>query len=905
MQRGKKMPAILDEFLEKSDWLSIAGFENGQELQKLQDRFSKTTKLFLYCVDRTGKPITEISGEKHSVGMLFPQIGKKYFEGMFRELSESSTEEQIVEDTGIPGIKVAAQSIRTEAGVAAVWMLFAIIMDETHDMPSNIAYAVTEEELYTALDFLRIISQKLVKLGSRCRAVQAENLRSHITMQEADEALQRLAAVMEIVQLLESEEEMEVVFRHILQIAGTFLGISSAQVFQIHGETMDVITEWLSDGTVSLFDQTRNLERLPVLNGDKLAVVSDDDKLSAQEQDILHKLHVKSTVIVPVRTGCSTHMYVCFNECRRQRTWEVQDVKFIGNTVRIMQHILIRRDQRTSLAGSYAALESVLDHGGSAVYVSDRESGGMLFANRILRRIFRTELEQNTFAALLKKAAANGQSGRYELYHEAKNHWYDLHCTDIRWIDGRTAVLYALYDITDRKIYQKKIEQQAHTDLLTGLFNRMCCERDLAFQIDEARKKGAKGALLYVDLDDFKHINDGLGHQYGDVLLKAIAHSFQHIQGINNSCYRMSGDEFVIIIPAEYYRESERIIEEIKCIFNKPWFLRDGNYYCTMSMGIVIFPDAGESVQELMKKAEIAMYEAKKSGKNRVAYHSEQISSLANRRLDMEKNMRDATVEGYGEFEVYYQPIIRIDHENRCSVCQGAEALIRWNSTELGFISPADFIPLAEYLGLINPIGNHVLKEACKECKKWNDAGYPAYQVNVNLSVIQLLQPDIVEVIGTALQETGIEPQNLTLEVTENLAINDIERMREIINRIRALGAKIALDDFGTGYSSLNHIRELPFDEIKIDQSFVKDLHKDNYSQAFIRMVTELAEVIGVSVCVEGIETSQQYEAVKDMPVTMLQGYYFDKPMRAKDFEAKYACGDGAFTVSEKEHAIE
>ena len=214
--------------------------------------------------------------------------------------------------------------------------------------------------------------------------------------------------------------------------------------------------------------------------------------------------------------------------------------------------------------------------------------------------------------------------------------------------------------------------------------------------------------------------------------------------------------------------------------------------------------------------------------------------------------MRDAMTAGYQEFKVYYQPIIDIMRGK----CMGAEALIRWNSAELGFISPGDFIPLAEYLGLINPIGNYVLRIACEELKKWNDSGHPEFKVNVNLSVVQLLQSDIVDTIRKTIEDTGINPKNLTLEVTESLAINDMDRMKKILGSIKELGVKIALDDFGTGYSSLNHIREIPFDVIKVDQSFVKDLAEDAYSQSFVKMVAELAEAIGVNVCVEGIETN-------------------------------------------------
>ncbi|NLG04066.1 MAG: EAL domain-containing protein [Clostridia bacterium] len=596
---------------------------------------------------------------------------------------------------------------------------------------------------------------------------------------------------------------------------------------------------------------------------------------------------VKALIVIPIMINGAAAMYAIFLETRCERNWELDEVKFLGDVTKILQSILTRRIQKNSLASSYASLEAILDNVGSAIYVRDLETGEVLFANRIFKNTFETEIKEGTIDQLLEQGRKTRVSDSYlEIHHAKKGRWYDLHYTYIQWVDGRKVSLCAIFDITDKKLYQQKIEQQANNDFLTGLYNRMCCERDLVCYVDEAKQKSGKGALLYLDLDDFKHINDGLGHQYGDVLLKAISHSLRRIEGIENTCYRMGGDEFVIIVPESSYERFTNIIEEIRIVFNKPWFLKGADYYCTTSMGIVTFPDEGETTQDLIKKADIAMYEAKKSGKNRVAYYAENADSASNKRLDMEKNMRDATSDNYKEFEVYYQPIIDIRKEG--TPCTGAEALIRWNSTELGFVSPAEFIPLAEYLGLINPIGNYVLKEACQACKSWNENGHPYYKVNVNLSVVQLLQTDIVDSIEHTLKETGINPRNLTLEVTESLAINDMARMKEILSNIKKLGVRIALDDFGTGYSSLNHIREIPLDVIKVDQSFVAELAEDQYLQSFIKMVGELAAAIGVKICVEGVETREQYKILEDMSVRMVQGFYFDRPMQRSAFEEKY-----------------
>ncbi len=511
----------------------------------------------------------------------------------------------------------------------------------------------------------------------------------------------------------------------------------------------------------------------------------------------------------------------------------------------------------------------------------------VLFANERFAAFFNGKVDGKGVKELLSQALKDGkENGGGELYFEESEKWFDVHRKNIRWLDQRMAELYTVYDITEIKRYQQRIERQANNDFLTGLYNRIRCEKDLDEQICLTREKGGEGALLYMDLDDFKHINDGLGHQYGDVLLQGISYSLKRIPGIESSCYRMGGDEFIILVTDTVFSRLDRILEDICGIFEKPWFLKGADYYCTMSMGIVRFPTDGDTVQEVIKKADLALLEAKKAGKNRYKFYTAKEEGSSFKRLDLEKNMRNAIIDACNEFEVYYQPIVDISKPG--NPCMGAEALIRWNCGNLGFVSPADFIPLAEYLGLINPIGDHVLLQSCRRCKHWNDSGHPEYKVNVNLSVVQLLRNDMAERVKDALQQTGLNPKNLTLEVTESLAINDMARMKQILGQIKNLGVRVALDDFGTGYSSLNHIREMPIDLIKIDRCFIEDLGRDEFADAFVRIVCELAAVIGMNVCVEGVEYERQYEILKEMQIHMIQGFYFDRPMKAEEFEKKY-----------------
>ena len=846
------------------------------ELQRLQDEFCRATGICAYCLDCMGQQITSISGSEEQREKVKTSSMLAQLKNAIERVEEGSLEDQAIEALEQDGDYIAASAVRVESHTVICWVVFSFAEDGRD-----------EQTFLDVLDLLRDASSTLFANKMSCVSAELESRRSRYAEREMSRNLHTIEATTEIVQQLDSEDRIEVVMDRWLGILGKQLQVDSAQIFQLHkdGESMDVLCEWCAHGIVSMYDKTSNLPIPKFLQTDKPLVLSSDG-LDGELREEIGALGLCAVMIFPIISKDNKDaMVLALNHSRQRMTWNMQEIKFTADAVKILQSILTRRIQKNSLTSSYEALETILDNVGCAIYVTDKNTGNRLFANRKLQNTFAKELKENKFAGLLQRGVSSGNdSGLYEIYHLERERWYDLTFKEISWVDGREAVIYSLYDITDKKLYQRKIEQQAYTDFLTGLYNRMCCERDLARQIDQAKKMNEVGALCYLDLDDFKHINDGLGHQYGDVLLKAISHSLQRIEGIQNNCYRMGGDEFVIVIPPEQYRRFDRIEEDIRQIFAKPWFLKDTDYYCTMSMGIVTFPEYGDSVADLIKKADIAMYEAKKGGKNRVARYNEGINSASGRRLDMEKNMRDATVDGYKEFEVYYQPIIDVQDGVECA---GAEALIRWNSAKLGFIPPAEFIPLAEYLGLINPIGNYVLKEACARCKKWNDAGY-AYKVNVNLSVVQLLQADVVEVVEKVIEETGIEPRYLTLEVTESLAINDMERMKKILDSIKALGVKIALDDFGTGYSSLNHIREIPFDMIKVDQSFVKELADDAYSQSFVKMVAELAETLGVNICVEGIETEAQYEVVRNMKVKYIQGYYFDRPMKCEDFEAKY-----------------
>ena len=883
---------------EKSGALGNIALKNKEEMQSWQDRFCEMAGVYSLCLDADGVPITEFSGNVHEIEIIKKYVTPIRIHNIFKRVSESELEDQAVEITEIPNLRLAALAVSDGSQVAAVWIVCGIFTDAQYDKSffhfppiDNFQYLITEDKFYKTLDLLRETLNVLIKVEtSRSKAI-AKSKASKLQEIEMTTSFHRAETMTEIVSLLDSNEPIEEIMVDVISKLCSYLQISNGFTCRIHHHTlMDIVVQWALPGVGKLFSETTDQEVCWFMGNQKAVVISSDTQMNAGEREQIENLGIKALVSMPVIINGTAMFYACFTENREPRVWSIDDIKFINDAIRILQSIITKRLQTNSLASSFASLEAVLDNVGSSIYVRDNGSGVLLFANRSFKKNFSKELTENKLAELFEKnIPSRSHSGNYEVYHRDREKWYDVYYTRIKWVDGRPVSLCAIYDVTEKKLYQKRIEQQAYTDFLTGLYNRMCCEKDLAKYVDEATQNGGHGALMYLDLDDFKHINDSLGHQYGDILLQDISKAVSRIEGIQGSCYRMGGDEFVIIVPPESYHRIDKIMEEIKDAFATPWYLKDSDYYCTMSMGVVKFPEHGSSVSELIRKSDVAMYEAKKSGKNRIAEYSDNIDSSSIHRLDLEKNMYDAIGKQCEEFEVYFQPVVSEFGDDGEEVKHmAAEALVRWNSNALGFLNPDEFIPLAEYLGLINPIGNHVLRKACECCRQWNEAGQKEFAISVNLSVVQIMQTDIVDIIKSCITENNIDPSNIVLELTERLAINDLARTKQTLLDIKALGVRLALDDFGTGYSALSSLRALPFDIIKIDKDFVKDIAQDEYSQAFIRSIVDMGKAIGAEVCVEGIETKEQFDALKGMGVKYIQGYYFDKPIRRALFEEKY-----------------
>lgn len=866
------------------------GLLDASLMQSLQDRFCDANNVYLVCLSKKRGVVTKAYGSREELGYIHSMVNMDKHVLLMNKLMDNSIESVMEEDCGTDLVKMCGVSIKVGGETAATWIVIGVMEDESADVPECVL-RTTPDRFYKSLQFLETLSKQMFAVKMEELLAQEAFLKSRESEAQMEAELHRNEVMTSIVKMLESENGFDKIVNDILKNVCQYLEVSTGFLLrEDKTETSaEMICEYVSADTNSVMDgwYVRDKEMIPFFNG-KPYMISANSMMPDEFHRFFEEEGIRAGIFLPIEVNGHATMYLCFCEKTKDRIWDVGDIKFVNDVKRIIQSILVKRIAKNSLASSFASLEAILENVGCGIYVKDPVSNQTLYTNQRFRETFHGSMENG----ILERYLSGGQKGESEedafreIYSESENRWYDLHRTRINWVDGRTVLLCTIYDVTDKKVYQQKIEKQANNDFLTGLYNRMRCEHDLEHYIRQTKEFGGEGALLFIDLDDFKHINDGLGHQYGDILLKNISDSLKRIPGVENNCYRMGGDEFVIILAHHHIMMLQQILEEIRTLFTRPWTLKGADYYCTMSMGVVRFPQDGDTVEELIKKADIALYEAKCSGKNRVEFYDDNVESTSFKRLDLEKNMRNATRNACEEFEVCYQPIIDITKPG--NPCVGAEALLRWNSDELGMISPTEFVPLAEYLGLINPIGEHVLREACRRCKYWNDMGHPDFKVNVNLSVVQLLQNDIVDTIRAVVRETGIMPENLTLEVTEGLAINDMARMKQILADIRSLGVRVALDDFGTGYSSLNHIREMPLDVIKIDRCFIIDIGKDEFQAAFVKMVAELADIIHVKVCVEGVETKEQYEALRNTKIQMIQGYFFGKPMHRDEFEKRY-----------------
>ncbi|MES9966651.1 MAG: EAL domain-containing protein [Sedimenticola sp.] len=435
-------------------------------------------------------------------------------------------------------------------------------------------------------------------------------------------------------------------------------------------------------------------------------------------------------------------------------------------------------------------------------------------------------------------------------------------------------------DITSIKESQEQVEYLAHHDPLTGLPNRLLFNARVDHAIDRANRNRKALGMMFMDIDNFKHINDSLGHPTGDTILQLAASKLEKLVRDNDTVARIGGDEFILLFEdLEDLHETGVIAEKILTAFSEPFHLEDHTLHITTSIGISLYPRDGDDVNTLVRNADTAMYQAKERGKNNFQYYTEEFTQQATERLKIEAELRSAMAQE--EFCLHYQPQYSLDSGE----IVGAEALLRWLHPETGLVMPDRFIPVIEETGMIIPIGKWVMETACRQITKWKDQGHDLQRISVNVSAIQLHDRNFMEMVRQILRETGCHPSWLEIEVTENLIMQEPEQSIAFLRELREMGVCVAVDDFGTGYSSLSYLKRLPLTKLKIDRSFILEIPDNPDDVAIVNAIIGLGKNLQLRLIAEGVEDQRQLEFLKQGGCNEAQGYHYSRPLSAEKMQ--------------------
>lgn len=425
------------------------------------------------------------------------------------------------------------------------------------------------------------------------------------------------------------------------------------------------------------------------------------------------------------------------------------------------------------------------------------------------------------------------------------------------------------------------IGKQNKFDNVTGVRNRNEFEDNIKNILENGQS--SQGAVVFLDIDNFKNINERYGHQFGNRVLRTLATKVESLLPSHSRLYRLDGDEFAFIIKNATKETIEKVYEKIKLFITKNFVIDEGQFFISVSAGACLFPQDGDNYHELFRHVESAIEIAKLNGKNQLMFFAQEIHERKLQIIEMQESLHNCVIRDFDEFELYYQPQIN----TKTKEIVGAEALLRWHSKKHGEISPLTFIPLLEESGLIIQVGKWVFDEAIKQCKRWQQLK-PNFTISINVSYIQLKESELLKYLQEGLKENEVDPHSCILELTENCWIPDLEYLNNEFKTIKELGYGIAIDDFGTGYSSLNHLKELPVNVIKIDRSFIQNIIHESYEYTFLEYIIKLAHIIDLQVCVEGVETKEEFETVMKTNPDFIQGFLFGRPVNAIDFENKF-----------------
>ena len=497
--------------------------------------------------------------------------------------------------------------------------------------------------------------------------------------------------------------------------------------------------------------------------------------------------------------------------------------------------------------------------------------------------------------AILVSAGTKSEAAQYRMVtRDGRTIWVSDDASVIK--NGSGASLYwsgILSDITDRKVLEEQLKHQAFHDPLTGLANRALFVDRVEHALARGERDGMRVAVLFVDLDDFKTINDSLGHNGGDEVLVAVAGRLRECFRPGDTFARFGGDEFAILVEDTSLSNATSVAYRIVDALGEPFSIGGREVMIHASVGIEFAEAQGTRTDELLRNADVAMYVAKGKGKARYQLFEPSMHTAALRRLEVKADLRRAVEKD--EFVLHYQPIVSLNG----GALLGMEALVRWNHPERGLLPPLDFISVAEQSGLITPLGRWVLREACRQATKW-PLSNPSISLSVNVSTTQFQQPGLVEDVANALWDSGLDPSILTLEITESVLVHDTDAVIEKLHRLKDFGVKVAIDDFGTGYSSLGYLKRFPIDILKIDKSFIDGVGNGAEEAAIAQAIIKLGESLGLEVVAEGIELPEQIDALQLLRCERGQGFFFSAPVDAETMGGLLA--NGSFPVGRSQH---
>ncbi len=559
---------------------------------------------------------------------------------------------------------------------------------------------------------------------------------------------------------------------------------------------------------------------------------------------------------------------------------------------------------RQQVEFSRESLEKTIDHTGVDIYVSDFYTHEIFYANSSMAAPYggiANLIGKKCYLALYddKKAECDfcpkcqliDEEGKptkiysWDYKRPFDGSWFRVLSAAFKWVDGRLAHVVTSVDITENKQNEYTIEKMAFYDALTDIPNRRNFERNFERVINDLAISGRTGYLVFVDLDNFKHINDAFGHAKGDELLRQVAAYLNGFLTDRHSAYRYGGDEFIVLLEKTELEEVVSITNNLLARFLQPWLLDDLEYFCTASMGVACFPKDGVNYDSLLHAADLAMYRAKKNGKSAVAFSMGEVTGRSEQ-LEKEFALRRAIVDGCKEFRLLFHPFV----DAKTNLWSGAEVLIRWDSPQFGLIYPGEFIPICEKLGLISQLGKWILATALKQVSDWKLENGSSFFISFNISILDFQNVTFSKYLLDLLERFHFPPQSVMLELTESLQIYNVKEIKMSIDFLRKKGVLVALDGFGLGYASLERIRDLSgIDFIKVNRNFVKDCIGDELKTALVTVIAMLAHATRTRVCAEGVESETLRSALTEIGYDFLQGEYFQKPLPEAEFKKALA----------------